>query len=166
MGDNGELYSCYDESMVLAMRKLVARANIICPNYTEACFLAGKKPTAPKDETTVHKLCQDLHALGSKEVIITSAPGQDEDSEVIYSAAMNATPQHFPCKYLPCFYTGTGDIFSTLMVAYRLRNVAIGQAIEQAIKLIYHAIELSQQNHQPGAEGVNLEQILCREWDH
>jgi pyridoxine kinase len=163
MGDNGELYSCYDESMILAMRTLVARADIICPNYTEACFLAGKDLTEIRDEAALHRLCRDLHALGSKEVIITSVPRQNGDSEVVYSAAMNATPQHFPYKYLPCFYTGTGDIFSALMVAYRLRKVAIGQAIPRAIELIYHAIELSQKNSQPGAEGVNLEQILCQE---
>ena len=39
MGDNGQLYASYNEAMCKAMQDLVAHADLIMPNYTEACFL-------------------------------------------------------------------------------------------------------------------------------
>ena len=39
MGDDGNLYNGIDESNVSIMRKLSSYADILIPNYTEACFL-------------------------------------------------------------------------------------------------------------------------------
>jgi len=160
MADHGKLYSCYDQSMIQAMRHLVARADIISPNYTEACFLAdlpyGQKCTGQD----LQKLCERLHKLGAKELIITSVPHEKWDNAVLYSSG--AELELFKCAYIPCYYTGTGDIFSTLMLAYRLQAMDIHEAINRATQSIYHAIELSQIAGQPGAEGVLWEKILCR----
>ncbi|MEG2857909.1 MAG: bifunctional hydroxymethylpyrimidine kinase/phosphomethylpyrimidine kinase, partial [Clostridia bacterium] len=41
MGDNGDIYATYDKNLCSEMRRLVARADIITPNLTEACILAG-----------------------------------------------------------------------------------------------------------------------------
>ena len=38
MGDEGKLYSVYNEKMQEAMKGLIAKADVITPNYTEACF--------------------------------------------------------------------------------------------------------------------------------
>lgn len=162
MADNGELYGCFDESMIPATRRLIAKADIIFPNYTEACLLAGMDPCTDPDPISLNELCHALLDLGSKEVIITSVPAAQDSCEVLYLASKKAKPKHYPCKFIPAFYTGTGDIFSALMVAYRLRQVDIDLAIPQAIELIHDAIALSLKNKQPSAEGVNLEQILCQ----
>ena len=42
MGDEGKLYSIYTPQMQEQMKRLVRKADIITPNYTEACFLLGK----------------------------------------------------------------------------------------------------------------------------
>ncbi|MBV5349977.1 bifunctional hydroxymethylpyrimidine kinase/phosphomethylpyrimidine kinase, partial [bacterium] len=42
MGDDGKLYSLYTEQMQEQIKKLVSKADIITPNYTEACFLLGQ----------------------------------------------------------------------------------------------------------------------------
>ena len=39
MGDDGVLYSTYTKELGMGMRQLVQKADIITPNYTEACFL-------------------------------------------------------------------------------------------------------------------------------
>ena len=41
MGDNGNLYPVFTPAIVPEMRKLIAKATVITPNYTEACLLAG-----------------------------------------------------------------------------------------------------------------------------
>ena len=43
MGDNGKLYSTMDNEMVVGMRKLIKKADIITPNFTEVMYLLGKE---------------------------------------------------------------------------------------------------------------------------
>lgn len=160
MADGGELYSCYGESMIHAMRRLVARADIISPNYTEACFLADVPCRQECTDASLQELCARLHKLGAKELVITSVPHAKFSNAVLYSNRQDISI--FKTEYIPCFYTGTGDIFSTLMLAYRLQSMDIHEAISRATQSIHYAIELSQTANQPGAEGVLWEQILCR----
>ncbi len=47
MGDNGTLYGFFDQAFVGQMRCLLADADIITPNITEATFLFGHDPTTP-----------------------------------------------------------------------------------------------------------------------
>lgn len=42
LGDNGSLYDTMGEEMVCEMKKLVSKADIITPNFTEAAFLLGE----------------------------------------------------------------------------------------------------------------------------
>ena len=41
MGDDGKLYNGVTESALMHMKHLTACADVIVPNYTEACLLAG-----------------------------------------------------------------------------------------------------------------------------
>ena len=43
MGDNGKLYSTMDNEMVVGMRNLIKKADIITPNFTEVMYLLGKE---------------------------------------------------------------------------------------------------------------------------
>lgn len=161
MADDGALYSCYDESMIHAMRALVAKADLISPNYTEACFLADLPCRPLCQKSCLQELCEKLHRLGAKELVITSVPFAEGGHAVLYSDGNDF--ELFKNDYIPCFYTGTGDIFSTLMLAYRLQSMDIHEAIGRANKAIYRAIEISQKAGQAGAEGVLWEQILALE---
>ena len=58
MADDGKLYSVYNDTMVQEMRKLIAHADIIKPNYTEASFLLGHKyEPETVDEAKIRQLC-------------------------------------------------------------------------------------------------------------
>ena len=41
LGDDGKLYSYFDNSHIKKMRELCLFSDVITPNYTEACFLAN-----------------------------------------------------------------------------------------------------------------------------
>lgn len=45
LGDDGELYPTQTQEIVTGMRNLVGLADIITPNFTEACLLLGEKYT-------------------------------------------------------------------------------------------------------------------------
>jgi pyridoxine kinase len=159
MADGGELYECYDASMVEAMRRLVGKADLITPNYTEACLLAEIDPLAAPTRQCLRDLCEKLHGLGPKEVAITSVTDQSGGCDILYSSA-EGDFRIFTCEYIPCFYTGTGDIFSALMVINRLAGIAPQIAIPKVADFISSAIKLSQKRNQDGAWGVVLEEII------
>lgn len=159
MADGGKLYDCYDSSMVDAMRRLVATADMICPNYTEGCLLVDMDPLAPASEQTLIDLCAKLHQLGPDEITLTSVSVHGTGCDTLYSSKQGDF-EIFPCEYIPCYYTGTGDIFSALMVANSLAGVPLKSAIPKVVSFITSAIKLSQKRNQGSAWGVALEEII------
>lgn len=160
MADEGELYSCYDISMVHAMRRLVAIAHIITPNFTEACFLADMPVVDNVDKGFAGELCDKLHDLGAKEVIVTSAPRENDDNLIIYSAKKGSNPVLIPNPQLPIFFTGAGDMFSTLTLIYAMNNLPRLEGIKKAANFIYETIKYSTEKGRDGRSGVILQDFL------
>lgn len=78
LGDNGKLYSNFDEAMVAEMQQLITHADVITPNLTELFYLLGRPY---KEANTDQELKDYLHCLsekGPEVVIITSVPVLDE----------------------------------------------------------------------------------------
>lgn len=163
MADDGKLYSCYSEDMVDTMRKLVAKADLITPNYTEACFLADWEYRMDRGEEDLQRLCSDLSALGPKSLIITSVPDTGTDiSRVLYYTPEQGSIS-FPCSYIPVFYPGTGDIFCAIILALLLNGLSIEAAIPKVTAFIHRAIAYSMQSGEDHREGVLLESLLFQE---
>lgn len=160
MADEGELYSCYDDSMIEAMRRLISKADIITPNYTEACFLADLPLIERVDTAHASELCNRLHKLGAKEVIITSAPDGDDYNAIVYSSGLGALPTIIPKPYLPTFYTGAGDMFSTLTLIYALKKIPREEGITRAADYIYETIKYSHERGRDGRSGVILQDFI------
>ena len=71
MADHGKLYPTFDEAFAAKMATLCAKADIIVPNITEACFMTGTEYREVYDETYVKELLLKLAALGAKVSILT-----------------------------------------------------------------------------------------------
>lgn len=160
MADEGELYSCYDHSMVEAMRFLISKADIITPNYTEACFLAGVKAEEEPQQEHYEEIFGALHSYGAKEAIITSAPAFGGKSCIFYSLGKGQEIRQYDIELLPEFFTGAGDMFSTLILSYTLKGMGKDEAIKKAADFIYKAIVYSRQRGRDGRSGVLLHQLL------
>ena len=50
MADNGKLYPAFDEAFAKHMATLCAKADIVVPNITEACFMSGMEYKTEYDE--------------------------------------------------------------------------------------------------------------------
>lgn len=64
MADHGKLYPGFDETYAAGMRRLCRRADVILPNLTEACLLAGKPYCESYTERDISNLLQALRELG------------------------------------------------------------------------------------------------------
>lgn len=138
MGDNGRIYVA--EETVPAYKSLLRDADLILPNQFEAELLSDTKihdlATMRQAIATLHKAYQVPHVLITSirlPAAQASTPKAEEEhpasmaklSIVGSSATSDKQPRLFRITVpaLPVFFSGTGDMFSAILVA-RLRQAA------------------------------------------
>lgn len=159
LADDGDLYSCYDTSMVAAMKQAISLANLITPNYTEACLLTYSPYHHHPDKTEIFTMCKQICSNGTKQVIITSVPDTDGTKTCYYDSDSESL-QCFDCRYIPAFYPGTGDVFASLVTAMLLNGEEIVSAIKFATGFIYDAINRTISIGRDHREGICLDMML------
>ena len=138
MADHGRLYTGFDMDFVEAMKSLVATADYVLPNLTEACLLTGTEYRSDYDRAFIDRLLQKLHALGAKNVVFTGvgyAPGRT--GVVVSEEGRYGYYEH---EKLPNSCHGTGDIYASAFVGSLLRGKtpleAAGIAADYALACI------------------------------
>lgn len=160
MGDNGSLYDTFTNSMCKKMKELVSVADIVTPNLTEACILTGEiyKKYETSDEK-VMKIAKEISKMGPKKVIIT---GVIRDNK-IYNFAYDKIEDKFS-KVESYFnnesYSGTGDIFTSIIIGLLLNGHDLNYSIKNATNFIYKAIEFTSKFHTNPKEGIMFELFL------
>jgi len=162
MGDNGSLYSTMGQDMVKEMRRLITKADVITPNFTEAAFLLDKPYNLNIKEQELKDWLLKLSEMGPEKVIITSAPapGTPKTTSVV---AYNREDNRFwkvSCVYIPAHYPGTGDAFTSVIVGSLLQGDNLPVALDRGVQFITAAIRASYGTTYPKREGVLLERVL------
>lgn len=161
MGDEGKLYSIYTPPMQEQMKRLVKRADIITPNYTEACFLLGESYQEYVDnKVKMKQWLISLAGFGPSIVVMTGIPFADNKILTIgYDKKQNAfwevSSDHIPAKY-----PGTGDIFASVLVGSLLHKDSLPAAMKQATDFAGLAIKTTFRANTPAREGVLVEAVL------
>ena len=163
MGDNGALYSSFTHEIIKEMKKLVAKADMITPNFTEAAFLIGldKCPEKITDEEAKEWM-KSLADMGPKIVVITSTPDSknDKNTNVLAYDKENGTFWKVGCRYIPASYPGTGDTFTSVVIGSLLQGDSLPVALDRATQFISQCIKASYGFNYPKREGVLLEKEL------
>ena len=164
MGDDGALYQTFTPALVEGMRTLCRHADLITPNYTEACLLAGEPflDTEEMDEETLSalclRLCNKLRAMGPRRVVITGIVTRD----LVRTYACDGEDT-FVCdrERLAARYPGTGDIFASTLLGQLLAGTDFQSAVEKACAFVCHTIAYTVAvGGTPRREGVLLEGCL------
>lgn len=160
MGDNGVLYDIYDKEMCNAMRKLVEMADVVTPNLTEACILLGKEYKEnifSRDK--IIGIAKEISCLGPKKVVISgciegnkiSNYGYDREKDEIYIITN---------EYNSISYSGTGDIFASIITGMMVKGKEFKESIEKASSFIFKGIEYTKKFNTDPREGIIIENIL------
>lgn len=163
MGDNGKLYSSFTNDIIPEMRKLVAKADLITPNFTEAAFLLGiEKVPETLDSETAKDWLKRLADLGPKIVVITSAPDNKnpENTNVLAYDKENEMFWKVGCRYIPAAYPGTGDTFTSVVIGSLLQGDSLPVALDRGVQFISQCIKASYGFNYPKRNGVLLEKEL------
>lgn len=161
MGDDGRLYSVYTAEMQQHMKKLVSKADVITPNFTEACFLLGEsyqeevpEPAALKDWLV------RLAGFGPATVIMTGIPLANRQIMNLGYERHSGRFWQVVSEHIPARYPGTGDIFASVLAGALLDKQNVPQAMELAAEFVNMAIKTTYAAGTPAREGVLLESTL------
>lgn len=158
MGDDGEIYPCYDDTSIAAVKRLAAAADIITPNVTELALLSGQAATENLTPEEIEALSANL---GNQTVITTGIKLQDGligngvyDRGRFEMVTARQRGQHF---------SGTGDVFSAYLLSAVLNGADVVAAVKQASSFIEKAIAYTlegepEQHYHP--DGIAFEKLL------
>ena len=159
MGDDGNLYNGIDESNVSIMRKLSSYADILIPNYTEACFLTDLykcKNSITKEEANY--LIDKTKTLGCKSVVITSVVVDNKHFVIGYDNKFN---KYFNIEYdyIDVRFPGTGDIFSAVLISNVLNGKDLFDSTKHAMEIVKEII-LNNIDKKEKFYGVDIERYI------
>ncbi len=158
MGDEGKLYSTYNQALCDAMRELVALADIITPNVTEACLLT-KTPYHGEYLHTAEAvaLAEQLLKLGCKAVVITGIVREDMICNLTYTGD---APEFSVIHRTKCFFSGTGDLFASVLCGALAVGKSLPEAVAAAGAFLSQVTQYTLRQGTPAAEGVVFEPLL------
>lgn len=156
LGDAGKTYGPMDASLIAQMRSLVARADVITPNTTEAALLLGHEWRPVDHSSEIYEHVRALSGLGPKHVVVTGVTlesSQDKCSVAWYDRDLNDFGVFSHARISPS-YPGAGDLFASLLCGLLLWGQTFPSAVEQAALWVSSAITLTSALGYPARHGV------------
>ena len=161
MGDNGKAYKTCGESLQKGMKELVAVADLITPNKTEAAMLLGESyNTSPMSRSEARSLLFRLSRLGPKCVVVTGVELASGELANIGYDGENGSFWYVPCEYVPVSYPGCGDIYASVLTGALVKGEPLGGAVALASDYVRRVMEESSVTEGEPRYGVQLEKTL------
>ncbi len=114
MADGGKLYPAFDLTFVEQMKTLVAEADLILPNITEACFLTGLAYRETYDEAYIDDLLAALRGIGAKTIVLTGVGYVPDRTGVVVLDGNEKW--YYAHKKIAKGCHGTGDVYASAFV--------------------------------------------------
>lgn len=162
MGDNGERYTTCDLPLCNGMRELVAHADIITPNLTEACILADVPyihSVSPADHDKIFEIAEKLLDMGPHCVVITGVRTGGVMHNFVRSRDDNER-FYVSSPFVAQEYCGTGDLFASLLCGYLTLGMPHREALQKTQNILTRALTYSHEMGVPPLDGVAFEPFL------
>lgn len=162
LGDNGKLYANITLDMVVEMRHLIRRADVITPNLTELFYLLEKPYEERNTDEELKQYLLELSGKGPEVVIITSVPVLNDPHRTSVYAYNRRGNRYWKvtCPYLPAHYPGTGDTFTSVITGALLQGDSLPIALDRAVQFISQGIRATFGYEYDQREGILLEKVL------
>ncbi len=148
LGDGGELYGGFDESMTAAVRKLLPYANYLKPNQTEMTLLTG--------ETDPEVAARALRSCGAT-VLVSGVERAGKIGVRLYS-------DEGCCEELrpksDGFFHGAGDVLFAVFAGLVFSGVSDKKALSVAVDFTTKGIKFTAESGRDTREGVIFEPFI------
>lgn len=161
MGDNGKLYTGFDETFAAQMTGLCAEADLILPNLTEAAYML-KLPFRENgySEPDVQDILRRLCALGTKRAVLTGVSFHETELGAMSYDSVTDTFDAYFSERIPVSYHGTGDCFASCLAGSILRGKTMAEAIRTSVDFIVECLRLTMADPNRRNYGINFEEAL------
>lgn len=161
MADNGKYYANLDDTMTECFRRLIAKADVITPNITEACFLTGVEyRCAPHDQAFISELIEKLSELGPKVVAITGVSLEAGKVGIVARDNASGKTSIVMNEAREGTFHGSGDVFASAFAALLTRGAALDDALRLAEDFVAACIERTAVRDTPRHYGLDFEGVL------
>lgn len=170
MGDGGRTYSLFTDTLACKMKKLVTAADVITPNLTECCILCDidycefvKNAESPDFIDRIAELGKALlKRYGVKIVIITGIEHKDSDGTIKVLNLVASDEEVFcvSCKKIGGSYSGTGDLFASVIFSGLLRGDSLRDTVNLAVNFIETSLHDTVNLGIDRNEGIEFEKNL------
>jgi pyridoxine kinase len=164
MADDGRLYSTYSKELCKKVIKLASLADIITPNLTELCILSQtsyKELTSHCNEEDypllVAEAAKKLLSDTLRTVIVTGVHFSNSICNIIVDCDV---PTVIKSEIYPGSYSGTGDIFSSVVCGEITKGMSVDYAVRTACKLIERALRDTVREGTDRNDGIAFEKHL------
>ncbi len=161
MGDDGELYTSFDENFVKQMRAFLRHADVALPNMTEACLLLGCEYKAHGyDECEIKNMLLKISDLGPKMVVITGV--EYGDGKIGVATYNKDTDEfgYFSSPKVEGVFLGTGDIVASALISALTVGLTLEKSAQIAVDMAYKSILKTIENPYDYRYGVNFEAVI------
>lgn len=161
MADNGKMYPAFTPDFAKQMAKLCARADLILPNLTEACFMLDREYIEEGyDEKYIKDILIALTDLGAKTAMLTGVSFEKGKLGAMSYNKETGEFYYYANTHLPVRFHGTGDIFSSTVVGAMMGGRSVNEAMEVAVDYTVECIRLTMEDENANWYGVNFEQAM------
>ena len=161
MGDGGRYYKYFSDAYLADMKRLCSCADIITPNLTEACLLADEEYSLEYSDEKIHNLIERLHALGTKNVVITGVHfGGDE---IGYACSDGIEMRVIREKlHKNVRFAGTGDVFASSLAGCATCGMSFFDSVTSAAAFAEKCIDATDDGERDFYYGISFEKCLGR----
>ena len=160
MADNGALYAGFTSEFAAAMTHLCAKADIICPNMTEASFLLDIPYRDTYDEDYVRDVLKKLCHLGVRRAVLTGISFENGKlGAYAYDSESDTYLSYFTDEEVTHFH-GTGDIWASTLCGSLVNGKSFSEAIRIACEYVRESIHLTLLEENHNTYGVNFEEAI------
>ena len=162
LGDHGVRYPIFDDEMCRQVRRLAFTADLITPNLTEACLLAGEPAEAAQDMQSRAELIQLASYLASQgpgTVVITGIRDEDQVANLAY---IKEDSRCFweSSRRIGYSYSGTGDVLASILCGGLVHGLPLGEVLRTACRFLETALEETAESGSDPREGIIFEPFL------
>ena len=160
MADDGVLYDTYDDALCEKVKALTKKANIITPNLTELCILCGVDYSQIESKNDLEEIGASASSLLSETTETVIVTGVKKGNDVYNVIVRKDGVTLVKSTLLKGSYSGTGDIFSSIVCGAITNGKSVNDAVSLASQFITKSIKNTPTNLDYEPDGVNFQSSL------
>ena len=159
LGDHGQAYRTCTPELCNGMRRLAESADIITPNLTEASLLL-EQPYETIQAIDPAEIVRRLSLEGRRSVVLTGYSTGDGQTGALCFDRADGSIQAVQVQRVPRDFSGTGDLFTSVLTGAMVKGVPLIQAVRTAADFVQSCAARTLAAGNTDGEGVDFEPLL------